>query len=728
MTPPIVKRYLIALDRYKLVPLATLFIGVGVSGVVAMLPPPPVTYQATGALAFNPPPTSFTSTGPQIQEQGKQLTDAMLLDETVLKEVAEQVKVDPKKIRQKVRVSLPKTGGKGKEPAGPQRIEVSYVDEDPKRASVIVDSLMKAMVERSRFINSYRLKSIIDSISKRLPDEKQKLQQSEQNLEKFIRTEGPAILAAQDGTILGGITGAQSQQRQFQQLLGGLDTQINSLQRRLGLTPDEAYTSSALSADPIINGLRGQMQQNETQIKILSRDLRPAHPTMVELNKKQQAYEKLLQERADEVMGGKGKLTALPAKIRADSSLDPTRQQMASSLVALQTQRETMQQQFVASRRIEQQLRQEYMKMPNKQLEQARLQQQVQLQQSLYSKMQAALTDAKAAEVETVSSLAVAQPPEVSAPDAKPKTNVLLVVGAGGLVGLLAGAGVIFLLASLDATCHTPEEIKAVLRQRDVAVLGELPFMAILEPSAGEMPFLVDSNSPYLEFYERLRSNLARASSKPLKVLLLTSPESEEGKTVSAYNLAIAAARAGKRTLLVEADLRSPTNSKFLKVAPDPDASIEPLRYYGQISECIRLVPDVENLYIVPSPAPVRHVAAILESSEFQRLLEDARGRFDFVVLDTPPLSSCNDALTLQPYSDGMLLVARPGFTQGSILGQAVDELTEDDELSLLGAVINDVEKAVPPSDPKAVVQKHLERNEIEALEERPTPKSAMKL
>lgn len=735
MTPPIVKRYLIALDQYKLIPLASLFVGVGLSGVVAMMPPPPVTYVATGALTFNPPPTSFTSTGPQIQEQGKQITEEMLLDESVVKAVAQQLKInltDRKaldKFRQKAKVNLPKAPGKARDAApGPQRIEVGYVDDDPKRARDTVDALMKTMVEHSGSINKFRLRAIIESINKRLPDEQKKLKTAEQNLEKFIRTEGPAILAAQDGTILGGITGAQSQQRQLVLTLGGVDTQIKSLQRRLGLNPDEAYTSSALSADPLIARLRAQIQENETQLKILSQDLRAEHPTMIDLNKKQQVYEKLLQQRADEVMGGKEgkiKVAALPARIRADSSLDPSRQQLANTLVALQTQRETLQQQLDASRKTEKELRQEYTKMPNKQLEQARLQQQVQLQQVLYNKMQVALTDAKAAEAETVTSLTIAQPPEVAA-DVKQKMSVLLVVGAGGLVGLLAGAGLIFLLASLDATCYTPEEIKEVLRQRDVSVLGELPMLSLVESTAGETPFLVDLDSPYLEFYEQVRSKLHLESSNPLKVLLLTSAESQEGKTMTAYNLAIAAARAGKRTLLVEADLRSPTSAKALKMAPDPDASGEPLRYYGQLGECIRLVPDVENLYIVPSPAPVRHVAAILESGEFQRLLEDARGRFDFVLLDTPPLSSCNDALTLQSYADGMLLVTRPGFTQGNILGQAADELTEDEDLELLGAVINCVDKVVPPPVSKATLHKQLQQ-QIENLEEKPARRSAIK-
>jgi Mrp family chromosome partitioning ATPase len=77
-----------------------------------------------------------------------------------------------------------------------------------------------------------------------------------------------------------------------------------------------------------------------------------------------------------------------------------------------------------------------------------------------------------------------------------------------------------------------------------------------------------------------------------------------------------------------------------------------------------------------------------------RKFLEDARGRFDFVVVDTPALSRCNDALLLEPLIDGIIIVTRPGCTQESILAEAVDELTEA-ELPLLGAIINGVEKPV---------------------------------
>lgn len=713
MAPPIVKRFFIALDQHKLIGLATFALITGISGVVAIQPAPEPTYSAEGVLTYTSPPKVFSETGGQIQEQGRQLTKEMLLADNVVEAVAASMKVKPGDIRGKVQLDLPKDRD-----AAPI-IKVNYageVGEGEDKVEAIVGVLMQKMVEQSRLINSERLRAIIQSIEKRLPEAKEELRQAEQQLERYVRIEGPALYAAQDGSLVGGITGSQAQQRQLQLQLESVETQIASLSSRLGLTPDQAYTSSALSADPIIANLRSQILAADTQIALLrSQGYRDEHPNVTTLLKQKQTQEEMLGKRAAEVMGGPGVGQALtPSRISADSSLDPARQQLANQLVTLETTRDTLRQQLVTTQRTEQELRRQYQTLPNKQLEQGRLTQQLQLKQNYYNTLQASLADAKSAETESVSSLALAQAPQVAEQGGE-VANPAITLGAGAFIGLLVAGGLILLLATLDNTFYTPEEVRGALAQNEVPLLGELPTIRIFAQDRGEMAILVKPDSPYLEYYERFRSNLRRVDveDKPVKVVLLTSTVEREGKSVSAYNLAIASAQAGKRTLLVEADLRSPSHAKSLNVISDPHASIEPLRYYSTNSGCVRLAPDIENLYILPSPGPLKQAAAIVESSELRQLLEDARNRFDFVVIDTPALSRCNDALLLEPLTDGLVLVTRPGYTQGNILSEALQELNEA-ELELLGAVINGVDKPVP-SEPFRDIES--EDEEMDATE-----------
>ncbi|MGA9381843.1 MAG: polysaccharide biosynthesis tyrosine autokinase, partial [Phormidium sp.] len=516
------------------------------------------------------------------------------------------------------------------------------------------------------------------------------------NLEQYTKREGSVLLAAKNGNLVQSILLSQAQQSSLKLQLQGIDTQIASLQQRLGLNPDQAYASSALSADPIIANLRVQIYQAESQLEILKKDLRPQHPNIIQLRKQIKSYEELLRQRANEVIGGNGITAPLKSanEVRQDSNLDPARQTLANQLVALQTQKETLQQQIKAVMQQEQTLRREYATIPNKQLEQARLQEKLQLKQNVYSQIQASLADAQTAEAETVSTWIPEGEAQVTKL-AQEASNPILIIGAGGLVGIIVGGAIIFLLGSLGGVFQTMEDIRAAMVQRDIAVLGILPYVAIIDPELGETPIILDAHSPYLEPYERLRTNLRRAGEDPVKVILLTSVINEEGKSVSAYNLAITSARAGKRTLIIEADMRSSSLARNVKVAPDPDASIEPLRYYGNWSDCIRLVPEVENLYLVPTPGPVQQPAAILESSEFRRLLEDVRGRFDLVFVDAPALSLCNDAFVLEPMTDGIILVARPGYTVESMFSEAAEQLTESEDITLLGGIINGTDIAI---------------------------------
>ena len=698
MTLSVVKRYLIAFDQYKWVGLATLAVTVGVSGVVALQPTPPPVYVAAGMLAYRRPSVIFSSTTTKIQQEGQEITKDMLLDRRVVEAAAKKVKVSAKKLAANVQVKMP-----GKNNDGSGLIQVLYKNADRQKAEAVVEALMKEMVARSQTINTSRLREMIAQINQRLPKVTQELRNTEAKLEAYEKREATSILAAQSGVLPQAITNSQQQQRQLRVQLGGIEAQINSLQERLGLNVEQAYVAQALSADPIIAQLRVQLFSLESQLKILRSDLQEEHPKIVELVKQKLVFEQQLQQRQSEVLGGNGVAAPLRSadRIRVDSSLDPARQQLAQSLIALQTQRDTVQQQLQGIEKTVQELRREHATIPNKQLEQARLAQQVALKKALYDKMQSALVDAEAAVAETTGSLAIAQLPKTDDVESN-KRGLPVMLAVGGFVGLLLGGGLIFLLGMLNGKFYSWEEVRAALVEKEVPILGVLPQVTVFDSYGAQMPLVLEANSPYLEFYERLRTNLRRIGDKPVKVVLLTSATGLEGKTFSAYNLAIASARSGKRTLLIEADLRSASNVESLKITADPLAAVEPLHYYGNISECVLLVPEVENLYVVPSPGFLRQASAVLESSEMRRLFEDVRNRFDFVVVDSPALSECNDALTLEPYTDGMILVARPGYTLSSMLSEAADQLLESDEeeshksgLQLLGAIINGADIAV---------------------------------
>ena len=721
MTPPIVKRFLISFEQHKILGLIIFLLSIGVSIVFALQPEPPLPetkYKSKGQLSYSSPPPLFTSTGEQLQQQGRFVNVDILLSPPVQTRIKNQLQLSNKELKEiidrKLKINLPQDGST-------QLIGLEYINAaSPEEGVATLGVVMTEMIEQSRLINTSQLRGRIEALNGRLAEVQKELASAEEAFYRFISTEGTDLLAVQDGSLFSGITGSQQQQRQLQLILEEIEGQIDSLIDQLGLDPDEAYTSAALSADPILTSLRSQVLDIENQLKQVERNLRPDHPTLITLNKQLRANEELAQERADEILQGTGENKPLPAQLRQESSLDPARQDLANTLVTLQTQREGIVRQLELVEDTEQELRQQYEQFPDRQLQQARLVQEVETKRALYQTILTALVDAQSAEAETTSSYAIAQAPVIEEvpPTAFVGINRFLILTAGAGIGLIGAVGVIFLLALLDDRLHTPQELRELFLTREVPVLGSIPRIENFDLNGRELPVIFDSDSHYLAFYERARSNLRRYSSSATRVVLVASVSNDEGKSVTAYNLAVASANAGKRTLVIEADLRSPSNSEWVQIENDINASREPLKYYADPNDAIRLVPAIANLYVVPSPGPSRQVASIIESNELERLLEDARGRFDMVFVDTPSLSKCNDVLLLESMTDGIILVARPGISRGSMLGETIDQFTETD-IPILGAIINDTEQTIAPieTETSQVIETEAERVESQLVE-----------
>ncbi|MEM6838923.1 MAG: cobalamin biosynthesis protein CobQ [Cyanobacteria bacterium P01_C01_bin.120] len=698
MVMPLLKRYGLALNRYKWVALATFLGALGVSSALAIQPPPEEQYRSSGVLVQNTPVVSFTTTGVELQQQGQGIiTEDFLLADILLNRVAEQLaagglEVTPRRIRDNTSVNI-NTGGGEDDGNVLQSVNVAYTAASPEEAEAVLSVLFQGMVELSRVTNRARLGTIVSALDERLPAIEAELRGAEQNLEEYDRLEGPAIQAALDGSLLSEISASQNQFRQNQITLAGLDAQMRSLQSRLGLTPEGAYTSSALSADPILQQLRANIYQAETQREILSKDLRDNHPTMIELQNNISVYNQQLSERAAEVIGIGGRRNALPSaeSIRQISNLDPARAQLANQLVEFNTQLDALLTQQQVLLQSERQLRQAYSQLPNKQLERDRLAQQVALKRALYDQVQAKRIDAQAAEAETVSSLSVASPPTTETlPADAMSPAVVLILGAA--VGLGLGGGLVFLLDMLDPTIRIFEDLEKIFADQDVPVLGVIPKANLLR---GEAVLITDPNHLCSDIYERLRSNLAISAlelndGKQPKQVLVTSAIPLEGKTTTAYNLAIASARAGRRTLILEIDLRKASQAWLLNLEPDEAALTDPLRHYGgYLSDPVRMVPGVANLFIAPSVGPQRNPAAILDSSEMRSFMKDIEARFDFIVFDAPYFTGSNDAILLEPHTDGMVIVTRPGITRKPILTNMLEQLEEKEDIRVLGTVIN---------------------------------------
>ncbi|MBO9605738.1 MAG: CpsD/CapB family tyrosine-protein kinase [Paenibacillaceae bacterium] len=211
--------------------------------------------------------------------------------------------------------------------------------------------------------------------------------------------------------------------------------------------------------------------------------------------------------------------------------------------------------------------------------------------------------------------------------------------------------------------------------------------------SIDRYPLVSQSNadSPLTEMYRALRTKLRIiGNGQPAQVLVVTSATAGEGKSLTTANLAITFALEGKKTLIVDADMRKPAlHQAFLRANRVGLASV--LDESCTVSEAIRTT-DIDRLQLVTAGNPLLNPAELIGSGRMLKVVEELRGMYDVILIDCPPLLTTSEAQLLSLLADGVLLVVRSGKVKRRAVERAKSML-EQSGARLFGAVLNHVGK-----------------------------------
>ncbi len=272
--------------------------------------------------------------------------------------------------------------------------------------------------------------------------------------------------------------------------------------------------------------------------------------------------------------------------------------------------------------------------------------------------------------------------------------NVPMMVVTAIVFASAMAVGAVYLLAYLDNTIKSPEEIKRLV---DLPMLIGVP--TILGETYPEK--LITANqprSPIAESFRSLRtavqfSTIDRPEST---ALLVSSPNPSEGKSLTAANLSVVIAQAGHRVLIIDSDLRLPAQHKIFE-ADNHVGLTEFLRNIkvneleesvdAWLDKAVQATP-VEGLWLLTSGPIPPNPSELLGSNTYRMLLGALKRRFDFVVIDSPPVLIVTDSVVLSTQVDGVIVVIDADSTQKSQLRQAVERLREVNA-NVLGVVVN---------------------------------------
>lgn len=444
----------------------------------------------------------------------------------------------------------------------------------------------------------------------------------------------------------------------------------------------------------IAQQLRATLKQSETEYASLGSQVTAAYPGMRELQAKITALRKAIKEER------KQGIQSLQSQFNADFK--------AESALREQIEAEKAKAQEVAKRLI-------HYDVLSKEASSLRDLYQAVLKQAKEIEMSAAVT---------TSNVFVADYAPLPTSPSAPKTNLIVILAT--LVGLSAGVMIAYILESLVDTITTPEDIHQTL---DLPILGTIPDFALstkelskalphdsgqssnppdeqpivpLDPVAHPSPHLTTTqakdpeliavSAPHTAVAEALRTIRANvllsSADYPPRVIMLASSVQGEGKTTILSNLAVTLAQANHRTLMIDADLRMSGLTTFFRGAQPTGPGLSELLTAQLALEQVVYPTGVPHLDLLPVGARPPNPAELVGSESMKRLLAGLKDRYDFILVDSPPVMAVADALLLSRMVDSILFVVRSGITPRSIAREARNKLSRV-KARIIGIVLN---------------------------------------
>lgn len=323
----------------------------------------------------------------------------------------------------------------------------------------------------------------------------------------------------------------------------------------------------------------------------------------------------------------------------------------------------------------------EFQSLPYKLKEYLEIQRQLNTKVALYSLLEGKREEAAITRSSTISNSEVIDKAMPSTVPVKPNKRTIQIIA------ILAGIGLPALLIFIGEVINDK-----VTTRYDIEKLTAAPVLGEVGHSYSENTLIVNktSRSMIAEQFRIIRSNLQYVLPKVEKpIILVTSSVSGEGKSFVSINMAAVLALTGKKTIILEFDIRKPKVLSGLKLKKGAGVS-NYLLGKAELSDLIVQVPEQENLYVLPCGPIPPNPSELLLDPKITQMFEWLRERFDAIFIDTAPVGMVSDAMTLSQFADATLYLVRQGHTFKKQVA-LIDEFYQQKKLPKVSIIINDV-------------------------------------
>lgn len=558
-------------------------------------------------------------------------------------------------------------------------VSIKTESPSPQEAALISNCYAEAYADYSMKYNRGHLTLNREFLEKQVQEKYNSLLQTEDKLTNFLRTENVVELNAQANSIINQLSGIEGSYNGALIDLQSTNKALTDIKSELDKYDPKStdYFESKIT-DPYVSELQTQIAKLE-----ITRDLAKTgneeylknNKSLIETDKKIAELKKNLNEKLTVLMDGAKSNT--PEELRSLSN-----KYFETRILNNQNKiREGLLKGYLNK------YQEKFNKLPAQSIEYANLERERMANEKVYLMLLEKYQEALINEESQPNNVKIIDYGKV--PKAPSKPNRFLIITIGLLIGLGLGYGFALLRNILDVSVKSPEDLENI----GISLIGWVPtFMR--EPKAGrhthteqELVLAYNSDSVPAEAFRTLRTRLqfSKLEPEPIKTILITSSIPREGKTIISSNLAASFALSS-RVLLLDCDFRKPRMHNIFNMKRYPGLC-DYLFGTVTIEEAVRET-AFPNLHIMTCGTIPTNPAELIASKHMQTFLNMMKPKYDYILIDSPPLATVTDAELLSSYVDGTVVVSLASKTRLDLLVNTIDTLNKIND-TFIGVILN---------------------------------------
>ncbi len=558
-------------------------------------------------------------------------------------------------------------------------VSIKVESPSPQEAALISNCYAEAYADYSLKFNRGHLSLNREFLEKQVREKYNSLLQTEDKLTNFLRTENVVELTAQANSIIHTLSGIENDYNKSQIELQSTTKALSEIKTELEKYDPKAtdYFESRIT-DPYIMELQSQIVKLEIQRDLAKKgneEIIKNNKSLIETNNRIDELKKTLSEKLTILRDGASSNT--PEELRSlsnkyfETKILNNQNKISESLLKSYLNK----------------YQEKFNKLPAQSIEYANLDRERMANEKIYLMLLEKYQEALINEESQPNNVKIIDYGKI--PKAPSKPNRFLIITIGLLIGLGLGYGFALLRNILDVSIKSPEDLENI----GISLIGWVPtFMR--EPKAGrhthteqELVLAYNSDSVPAEAFRTLRTRLqfSKLEPEPIKTILITSSIPREGKTIISSNLAASFSLSSK-VLLLDCDFRKPRMHNIFNMK----------RYPGLCDYLFGTVPLEEavrettfpNLHIMTCGTIPTNPAELIASKHMQTFLNMMKPKYDYILIDSPPLATVTDAELLSSYVDGTVVVSLASKTRLDLLVNTIDTLNKIND-SFIGVILN---------------------------------------